>query len=465
MQKPLLVLITLLFLLLSCKKDSFTNSGNAQIGFSADSVYFDTVFTTAGSVTQSVKVYNSNDQKILLTDIQLAGGSNSPFSININGAPGPQAGNITLGANDSLYIFIKVLIKASATPRPFILNDSIRISFNGNQAYIKLSAWGQNAHFLSSQHISSNTTWVNDMPYVIAGSLTVDSNTTLSMTAGTRVYFHADAPMLVDGTLQVSGNVSDSQQVIFASDRLDAPYADYPGGWPGIYFRTQSKDNSLTYATIKNAYQAIVAEDPATDAAPKLILNQCRIDNASDAGILALHSSIQAKNCLISNCAENISIGYGGTYSFEHCTIAAYANNYLSHQQPVLTVTNYILNGVQILTADLQADFTNCILWGSSGDVDDELVASVQPGNSFVLNLSHCLLRQKNFPAGVDASTVILNQDPQFVKIDNNRVSYDFHLQPGSPALGQGANTSLLTDLDGKVRPAIAPDLGCFENQ
>ena len=78
------------------------------------------------------------------------GGSSSPFIINIDGNPGPNASGQYIGANDSMYIFVNVLIPKGSKPNPFIIRDSIRISYNGMEQFIQLSAWSQNAHFLKT---------------------------------------------------------------------------------------------------------------------------------------------------------------------------------------------------------------------------------------------------------------------------------------------------------------------------
>src|SRR5580765_2604076 len=286
MNKLLLLTIPAILFIFSCKKDSFITSSDAQVSFSSDSLFFDTVFTTTGSVTESIKVFNLNDQKLILSDIKLAGGNSSPFKINVDGAAGPEANNIEVSANDSLYIFITVTVNPTTANLPFLLLDSIQVSFNGNTRYIQLQAWGQNAHFLKSPKITGNTIWPNDLPYVISGSLLVDTSAVLTIEKGWRIYFHADAPFLVDGTLMVKGEKGDSSRVYFLSDRLDIPYNGFPGSWPGIYFGTQSVNNILEYATIKNAYQGVVAEGPSVDANPKILLNECIVDNCYDAGIL-----------------------------------------------------------------------------------------------------------------------------------------------------------------------------------
>jgi hypothetical protein len=193
------------------------------------------------------------------------------------------------------------------------MEDSIRINYNGIDQYIQLTAWIQNAHFIKNQVIQGNITWPNDLPYVIYGSLQIDSAASLTIEAGTHIYIHADAPIFVDGSLLVMGDSLENQRVYFTGDRLDKPYNTYPGAWPGIYFRKSSKNNVLNYGVFQNGNQTIIAEGPGQDPNPKLVLNQCIINNSLAEGILGIQTSIRAVNCLISNCGQNIVIGLGGT--------------------------------------------------------------------------------------------------------------------------------------------------------
>src|SRR5262249_37340534 len=150
-------------------------------------------------------------------------------------------------------------------------------------------------------------------------------------------------------------------RVYFRGDRLDDPYKDFPASWPGIFFNSGSKDNVLNYAVLKNAYQAIAAQDPSPNSNAKITLNQCIIDNAYDAGIVTLNSSVSATNCLVSNCGKNVYLIMGGNYQFVHCTVASYSNSYILHKDPVLVVSNYVnVNNVP-QTAALSASFQNCI--------------------------------------------------------------------------------------------------------
>ena len=450
--------------LISCQKQSGLN-GNARLFTSTDSVYFDTVFTSTGAVTQQIKLINSNNQGIAVSSITLMGGSTSPFIINIDGTLGPEASNLRIQANDSLYIFITVYIKPGTEPLPFILQDSIRISYNGFEEYIQLSAWGQNAHFLRNQVIVGNTTWPNDLPYVISGALLIDSNASLTIQPGTHIYMHSDAAIDVDGSLKVMGTAADSQRVYFTGDRLDQPYASYPGSWPGIYFRKTSRDNVFNYANLQNGNHTLVVEGPSTNLNPKLSLNECIINNSYQEGLLGIQTSITAINCLISNCGQNIVIGLGGVYQFEHCTVASYSTTLLSHQHPVLTVSNTATDGSQLIAADLSAAFKNCIFWGSQGIADEALI-SKQGTTLYNVLFDHSILKQKNYPANIDSMALFLNVNPQFIDTAGSQViPFNFHVTASSSAVNQGANLGIPIDLDGNPRPVNQPDLGCYERQ
>jgi hypothetical protein len=392
------------------------------------------------------------------------GGSSSPFIINIDGTPGPNASGLNIGANDSMNIFINVFIRPDTEALPFLLQDSIRINYNGIDQFIQLSTWGQNAHFLKNAEIRTDTLWTNDLPFVIYGGLHIDSNAILTIQGGAHIYLHADAPILVDGSLNFQGESPDSLRVYFAGDRLDKPYSSYPGSWPGIYFSKSSQANLLTYTVFQNGYHTLVTEGPSRDGNPKLILNQCIINNSLEDGILSVQSSILAINCLVSNCGQNIAIVQGGNYQFDYCTVASYSTQLLSHQQPVLNVSNSSAGGNQFLSGDLNAVFTNCIFWGSEG-VPDEALISKQGNTTFQVLFDHTILKEQNYPANIDSNALLLNTNPEFIATGTPGDQFNFHLQAGSPAIGLGANTGILIDLDGYPRPVSQSDLGCYERQ
>lgn len=466
MKNPALISISILILFYSCKKESFITSPDAQVSMSADEIKFDTVFTTTGSITHSFKIFNDNDQKLRLSSIKLMGGNASYFKINADGFIGPEISNIEIEANDSVYVFVSVSINQSTATIPFIIQDSIQINYNGTTQQVNLEAWGQNAHFYRDKKITADETWNNDLPYVILGSLTVDANNKLTINKGCRIYVHADAPILVDGTLEINGEKDTLDWVQFRGDRLDEPYIDFPAGWPGIFFTNTSKDNVFNYAVIKNAYQALAVLDPSINANPKLVLNECIIDNAYDAGIIAINSSIRARNCLVSNCGKNIILAKGGDYQFMHCTVASFSNSYILHRDPVLFVSNYILVNNSPVTANLTALFRNCIFWGQDGTVEDEVVVAKSGNTTFNVNFDYNLWKVENTPSNITSNQIINNQYPEFDSINTTKRLYNFRLKENSPAKDKAINAGIALDLDGKPRPAgIAPDLGCYERQ
>lgn len=454
--------VALCFLLSSCKKDSFITSSEARLTITADSIKFDTVFTTTGSITKSFKIINENSQKLRLSKIKLMGGTSSSYKININGSPATELNNVEIDANDSIYVFASVSINPNAANQPFIVSDSILINYNGNNRFVQLQAYGQNAIYLTNKVITGNVTWTNTLPYVILKSVRIDTTATLTIQAGTKIYSHADAPFIVDGTLIING--VKNNEVVFAGDRLDNDYKDLPAGWPGIYFRGNSKNNVLQFAIIKNAYQAIVATGPSVNANPKIVMQQCIIDNAYDAGILAANTSVAANNSLISNCGSNMVLIYGGDYSFTNCTAASFSNLYLQHKNPVLTVSNFATQGGSSVTANLNAVFRNCIFWADSGLVNDEIVVNKLGNTAFNVLFEKNLYRAKNDPANSTLNANIKNLDPLFDNIDVTRRLFDFRITTaGAPGINKGAATSFTKDLDDRNRNNGLPDLGCYE--
>ena len=297
---------------------------------------------------------------------------------------------------------------------------------------------------------------------MILGGLIVDTNAVLTIQQGTRVHLNADAPFIVDGTLVISGSKSDS--VVFRSNRLDDPYRDYPGAWPGIYFRGSSRDNQFTYTYIKNAYQGIVVEQPSSNANPKLRLNNCVLDNIYDIGLFAVNSSVIANNCLISNCGTNIAMIYGGNYQFTHCTVASFSNSFIQHKNPAITATNFVKQNNTVYTSPLTAAFTNSIVWGDEGFVDNEFVVQKEGNAAVNVTLNNVLFRAKADPSNTSFNNVLRNMNPQFDSVDVVRRIYDFRLKDGSPAINKGVITPLTSDFNGLARVGL-PDLGCYEKQ
>lgn len=459
---PLLAALLAATLLAGCRKAGDAAASDDALRLTADTLRFDTLFATTGSVTAGLVIGNPGRTPLRIQDIRLGGGASSPYRFNADGSPGPVAGPFDIEAGDSLHVFVTVRMPTGPTPRPFLVTDSLLLRTVHRTHTVFLEAYGQNARFLRDAVIDRNTHFNDSLPYVVLGSLRVAGGATLSLGSGTRLYLHADAPLLVDGTLAADGEPD--RPVVLSGDRLDEAYRDLPGAWPGIYFRAGSTANRLTHTLVRNAYNGLVADQPDPRGGYKLTLRQCTVDNASEGGIVAIASSVDAVNCLVLNCGVNITLAKGGDHRFVHCTVASYANRYLTRKSPVLLATDWDSTRTGLTFHPLSADFTNCILWGSEGAVDHEAVVSRRGTTPFRVTFRNCLYRG-NDPTATSLSDNLRNLDPRFDSIDVPNRHFDLRIQrKASPAADKGIPAGIPADRLGKPRDA-APDIGCHERQ
>ena len=156
MKRVYLIFIAFLVLIsFSCRKDDITTDSSAQLSFSTDTLVIDTVFSTLGSTTKRLLVYNRNNSKVNISSISLDGGAGSQFRINVDGASGNSHNDIEIEANDSLFIFIEVTIDPSSSNDLFIVEENLRFITNGNNQTVRLVAWGQDAHYFVANQFSS----------------------------------------------------------------------------------------------------------------------------------------------------------------------------------------------------------------------------------------------------------------------------------------------------------------------
>ena len=447
----------------ACRKSGFMTARPESIRCTADTIRFDTVFTTAGSATTGFLIHNLENQAIHIQSVSLAGGASSMFQLNIDGTPGPIVRDISIEPRDSIYAFVTVRIDPDVSTNPFLVTDSVILELGGRNQHVILEAWGQNARFLRNTLIDSDTRFDRKLPYVILGGLQIAQNSTLTIEAGTKIYLHADAPIVVEGSLDVNGTAA--LPVLFTGDRLDDGYKDLPASWPGIYCTPNSIDNKLTHARIMNGFNGIVAEGVASNGRPKLTLDRCVIDQAYEAGVVGAGSSIEAENCQITNCGRNVLLLKGGSYLFKHCTLASFSNAYIPHKYPVFSVQNWDSTRQGVVTFPVSVQLDNSIIWGDEGTVEHEIFTSRRGTNPFQLNIRHALFRGPSDPPNATILNSMRNVAPQFDSINTTKRYFDYRIQKkASPALNKGMPGMSVKDLDDKPRDA-QPDLGAFEKQ
>ncbi|HMP30077.1 MAG TPA: hypothetical protein PKD85_10780, partial [Saprospiraceae bacterium] len=144
-----LLLITSI-LLFSCQRDYEYFEGKARISASVDTLFFDTVFTSIGSATRLIKLYNDESKPVQL-DIFLEKGTSSYFRFNVDGFKGPQVRNVEILPKDSIYIFAEVTINPNQplSISPFVIEENLIIKQGDNTSAILFTAWGQNANYIS----------------------------------------------------------------------------------------------------------------------------------------------------------------------------------------------------------------------------------------------------------------------------------------------------------------------------
>lgn len=467
------VLVAALFFA-ACQKDEIVTDPGAKLTFSSDTVSFDTVFTSIGTVTKLFTVRNPEKGKLNISRIHLAGGNSSNFRLNINGIPANETRDVSIPGGDSLYIFVEATIDPTQQNNPMVIRDSIIFQVNGNQQDVKLIAFGQDFHLKNGKRIKSEH-WTNDKPYLIYNSLLVEPGETLTIDAGCRIHFHRGSSLLVMGTLVVNGTVD--EPVYFQGDRLEKVYQNVPGQWGawrefegggmylygGIHFAVGSKDNLINYAVIRNAHKGIQADSLGASSNPMLTISNTRIENMSSYCLNAHGSNIRAWNCIFANSGYYcLTLLYGGDYEFYHCTMA----NYFSlgvRNTPSLVLSNHASANNTTYSFDLtRANFYNCILYG--GNTNEILV---DKGGTGVFNFmfENCLVKADNATAAtmVNARELIFNKDPKFADVGK----LDFSIDSLSPARNVARyDLSLLYPVDIRNNSRIEdgfPDLGAVE--
>ena len=434
--------------------EELTLEAGAQLAFGQDTVQFDTIFTSVGSTTRWLQVYNPQDQAVNISSIALGASESSPFRIRVNGDAGSQFQDVRLRGGDSLLILVEVEIDPQDADLPFIIKDSIVFRTNGTVQAVNLEVWGQDAYFLSGEVVTRNTTFSGGRPYVIRDSLWVLPSATLTLTAGAQLYFDNRAYMQVDGTLIAEG--TPDARVRLQHVRSDGDYADALGQWQGVFFGPNSKNNRLNYTIIRNAVIGVGIVSPDNDTVPDITLANTVIEYMASYGILARYTDVDVYNTLIANCAEGSVRGEGRAYyRFRHCTMTNEGSFFIREDnQPLLGFDqNYV--GPEGLTQDFSLRISNCIVWGN---LDNELLfGEVRPENPVGLSLLNTILNSTDEDEERTEAN-LYNQEPLFVAPTES----NYQLDSLSPAVDAGLNLDIEQDLNGNPRDA-QPDVGAYE--
>ncbi len=443
----------------SCGKHVILSKNN--LSFSKDTVVFDTVFTTIGSTTQQFKIYNKDSKTIKIDEIELMGGTNSKFSMNVDGLQGTQIKDLYIEGGDSLFVFVEVTLDPNGTNLPLIIEDSIRFKSNEKNQFVKLAAWGQDAYFHYKD--LNEGVWPNDKPHVIYGIAAVgypkiDSAKTLNIQAGTKIYMHKNAILYVyKSTLNIQGTLGN--EVIIQGDRLEQDYQNITGQFYGIYFQ-KARPSTIDYAIIKNGTSGVhlYDEDP-TNSDYTLTMTNTIIKNQARYGVFIFAGAkVKAENCIVAkNGTHALFVLQGGDFNFNHCDLLGYG----SSTNPAVGISNYYNDyaaGQTNVSSIEEGKLYNCVV---TGNLTTEFAMDTIHMSGVVLNFDfkNTLLQSEvTYTDSFYDASVLWNGTPLFT----NPTEFNFTFGQNSALQGNGINTSVVTDILGNPRNN-PPDIGAIE--
>ncbi|MEE9350169.1 MAG: hypothetical protein V3U80_08990 [Flavobacteriaceae bacterium] len=515
------IVFALLFILAlnSCRKDFDTLPSHGDLSFSKDTVFFNRVFDNISSSTHRFTVKNNSNDDISIPTIALERGNNSFYRLNVDGLDGKSFNDITVLAKDSIFVFAEVTANFSQITDPnFMYRDKVLFDVGANSQNVELEALVLDVNLIRPSrtalteggfsyedilleenepgpdddatirgtNLTDDTVWDNTKPYLIYNFVGVPTGKTLTIEAGTQLFFHQNSGIIVQegGKLIVNGLPSITEefenQVVFQSDRLEENYAEIPGQWGTIWLHEGSEYSSINHATIKNATLGLLVDSNSDTVGETLQLNNTQIYNTTSYGMLGRNAKITSKNVVIANngSASFASI-LGGNYNFFHTTLANYWQG-SSRQDPTLLLGNSVETSTAIYVANLEANFTNCIIYGSQ-NIEVALAKEEVAGVDFNYNFKNCLMKfddtQNDFidnPLYDFENTtlfenVLLNASPIFFNTNASVDKINFIIGDDSAANNQGDN-SVLTDaflqkdILGVDRMPATIDLGAYQH-
>ena len=507
LRSRLILLLPLLALLLlpGCRKDRlFTDDPGARLEFSLDSVLFDTVFTQPQpgpeipSVTKRFVARNLQDRAVRV-DIALAGGTPSPYRINVDGLSGVQFPAVEILGKDSIFVFVEVTLDQNNQSNPLVVEDRILFNTNGNEQEVRLMAWGQDAHYHlpgppedqiqglptfgylaggleNGSQICETVIWTNDKPHVIFGYGVVDSCSTLIMQAGTRVHVHGGGGMWIYRHGRIEANGTLDLPITIQGDRLEPFYAEVPGQWDRIWINEgpAGGDNRFTHVVIKNSLIGIQCEtwpllpDLGTSQ-NRLTLENVHIRNCSAAGILSRNYRISSTNLVVGDCGQyGVALTGGGEYYFNHSTIA----NYWSlgtppRQTPAFIMTNLFqaYTGATYVRQIEESQFVNGIVYGSNTNEFQldiaEPESQVFTFTIFILRTDQATNNAQFFP---DQNSIYRNTEPGFANVQERDLRLLPSAQARNKAIVIAGDFISSFDIEGRSRSCDGPpDLGAYE--
>jgi len=467
----------------SCRKDKFNLNDTVKVN--ADTLWFDTVFTKVSLqkprfLTKQILVHNPYNESIR-TSIQLAGGANSHFRLNVDGEPGYRFNDVEILPKDSIFLFVEVHPDPNNNSpdfNPLIIRDSIIYTTNGKESKTMLIGWGQDAHYFFRDSIDKDTTWANDkLPIVVYGYFYVKPGAKLTIAKNMKIHFaseswrdvsgrnlRANGWLFVEGQLDMKG--TKDEPIIMQGDRLQPAWEETAGQWGGIWISHPSYGNQVEHSILKNGTAGIYCDSSSGKAGqPNVTIKKTMIRNMSVDGISGKGSTIVVENTVSVNCGRFTFFGQnGGDYSVKNSTFYSTTTSGRQDETFVyLNVRRDELTGVILERYNLKYQFINNIIYGTR--TDGEIYADVDFNPTYFDTSSYInynLIKTKRSFFANSLFNNVIDKNPNFLQIDK----YNFDLDTASAAKDKGILLSppILDDYYNRPRKGN-PDLGAFESK
>ena len=382
--------------LTSCSDDEqFTTSRSDMLTLPEDTLKMDTIFSGISSATYTFWIHNKNTKALRVSDIRMADGSKG-FRINVDGEYLNQSiRDLEVLGEDSLLVFVEMTPQQTGKLEPEPIDEQLVFTLeSGAEQRVKLRAWAWDAERWENKTVKADETIVTEKPILVYGALTVAEGATLRL-KGATLYFHADAPLVVEGALEAEG-------VTMRGDRLDdmfwyLPYDRVGGQWRGVRVKEKARV-TMTDCDIHAAYACMTV-----DAGAVLQLTRTIVHNNDGTGIYASEAEVMLDHCQLSNASGSLLSAQKSHVTLLNCTLAQYYP--FAMREVALNLgegTTYVIEKMLI------------------GAYEEELIA-VGDGVEQVPEEAYRVAKKDDF-----------------VLIDEENFIYDFHLKPDSEAAGYG---------------------------
>ena len=486
MKSKFLLPILLALLVVACSDyETFSDNPSFRLSFSQDTVAFDTLISTIPSSTKTLYVFNNNGNGMRISTIQLEGGAESRFRVNVDGRYLTDGiwHDFELLKHDSLFVRIEMTPPEVGSNEPLYFTDKLHFLLeNGAMQTVVLTGGAIDAYIMKEGlMVEADETLLTDKPYVIYDSLVVKPDATLTLTEGTTLMFHDNAALHVYGKLIVQGSIE--KPVVLRGDRLDhmfdyLRYDNTPSRWEGIVIHRGSFGNSLFQCDLHSSCFGIIVEDTEQtipdETKPSVTLDCCILHNIGGDGLQLNNCVSKVTNTQISNTlGHTVSIN-GGLHTFIYSTLAQFYPFTANRGDGLHLASSKDGEEYGLLR---KAHFINCVITGYGEDVI--MGENIPQDGSLDYLFHHCFL---NTPAVDDEEHFVgcifdrdkkkneeekLVRQENFVLFDTENFIYDF--TPKDSSLIRS-----LADKDYEGLPTIdrkgvsrlddeGPDAGCYE--